>query len=832
MASKLEQSLLRHFDRHRIVFWYDRERKLRAQFDSVDLDEIKKIVLDNNEYAVKYKVLREEPDQKFLIYYEGKPPQDTDNWLLDVQLAYGEFRTDQIAFWLDEMNLSPDFATLVQDYTSFFAQKENRTTFRARLKPTDTTYQMKTLMLAICSKSEERFESVLESLLLEMSEESNRRWQEIIKCELEQFFWEQMQRYYNYSADNASLQDFSYVLFKDCYAMAVGGSFVLNNEALIFLKRWMDSVKFRSSFEKISCDAADVLNIEADLLKRDASDLIEIDYFELIDKKIVYELVSAVVNRTININQLQKWLMIRRQSYWYDRYQSLYEAIEQASMLFQMISESNINISSPSEGISLYTEAWYKIDQCYRKFIYNVQSSSQATLMSSLTEQVENHYVNNYLLQLGDKWQSVVDHESKWSASPYTLQNKFFSNYVKPFIDKSNKVCVLISDGMRYEIGEELLTLIRREDRFSGELEPMLAMLPSYTQLGMAALLPGNDLTIEATNNLASVKKAGQLTNGIENRRKILQSAHPSSTALQAKNFMDMRGEEVRNLVRDHDVIYIYHNHIDAIGHDTKSENRAFLAVEETIQELIKMIKKLTGNNVNNIVLTTDHGFLYQHRKIDESDFALTDTSGNEILHKDRRFVIGTGLKANDSLKLYKAEDVGLQGSLEIQIPKSINRLRLSGACMQFVHGGASLQETVLPVLKINKKRQSDVSWVDVEILRGTTNTITSGQLALKLYQSQPVSDKLQPRLLRIGIYTESNELISNSDEYLFDITSENARDREVVVKLLLTQKADFNNNQEVILRLDEKIAGTNQYREYKAIRYQLRRSFTSDFDF
>jgi hypothetical protein len=173
-----------------------------------------------------------------------------------------------------------------------------------------------------------------------------------------------------------------------------------------------------------------------------------------------------------------------------------------------------------------------------------------------------------------------------------------------------------------------------------------------------------------------------------------------------------------------------------------------------------------------------------------------------------------------------------LEGDLEIQIPKSINRLRLSGACMQFVHGGMTLQETVLPVLKINKKRQSDVSWVDIEILRGNVSLITSSQLAVKLYQSQAVSDKLQPRLLRIGIYAKNGDLISNTEELLFDRTSEQPRDRETTVKLVMTQKADESNNQDVILRLDEKIPGTNQYKRYKSQSYQLRRSFTSDFDF
>ena len=61
---------------------------------------------------------------------------------------------------------------------------------------------------------------------------------------------------------------------------------------------------------------------------------------------------------------------------------------------------------------------------------------------------------------------------------------------------------------------------------------------------------------------------------------------------------------------------------------------------------------------------------------------------------------------------------MGLDGDIEILIPKSINRLRLKGSGSRFVHGGASLQEVVIPVLRINKKRQSDIDAVEVEILR------------------------------------------------------------------------------------------------------------------
>jgi hypothetical protein len=158
--------------------------------------------------------------------------------------------------------------------------------------------------------------------------------------------------------------------------------------------------------------------------------------------------------------------------------------------------------------------------------------------------------------------------------------------------------------------------------------------------------------------------------------------------------------------------------------------------------------------------------------------------------------------------------------------------LRLKGSGSRFVHGGAALQEVVIPVLKISKKRQSDISAVEVDISSSSSKVITSGQLAVALYQVQPVSDNVHGRVLRAGIYTESGEIISDSHTLNFDHPSDNPRERERQVRFLLTRKADEVNGQEVILKLEEKHAGTTHYKEYKSRRYQVRRSFTSDFDF
>jgi hypothetical protein len=104
--------------------------------------------------------------------------------------------------------------------------------------------------------------------------------------------------------------------------------------------------------------------------------------------------------------------------------------------------------------------------------------------------------------------------------------------------------------------------------------------------------------------------------------------------------------------------------------------------------------------------------------------------------------------------------------------------------------------------------------------------------LAISFYQVDPVSEKVQARRLRAGIYTQSGEPISDQQELIFDQTSDNPRQRETQVRFILTQNASKANNQEVILRLDEQIPNTSHYQEYKSARYTLRRSFTSDFDF
>ena len=832
MNDRIINALQQLFKKHRIVFWYDAKHELRDDFDSLVLEDIEKIVLDNNEFSVKYKIIREQPNQKFLLYRAGAQPAPLDNWLLDIQLAHGEFRTDQVAIWLSELSLGIEFAEVLKDHAEFFRAKSRKDALNKLIEPSDSSGMVQLKMLAVCAKSEPKMDTVVESLLQDLANDKDEKMSLISRSALDGFFWEQMHRYYGYKSAEPSIHDFAIELFKSSYAMATDGQVKLSNDALVFLKRWKDSRQYQDSFEMLSDKFSDDLDIRDDLSSRDFKQLIDIDYFRLIDNKIISALANAVLQSDFTAEQIAVWIRQRRQSHWFAEFEHTYQALDNAAQFIATFNQVKIDMDSLVQGVKRYAQSWYKLDQLYRKFIYHKLESGEVSLLNHLNDKIENIYSNNYLLKLGNRFQEFVESESQWNAAPILRQDRFFGHWVKPFLDSNNKIYVIISDAMRYEIADELVSLIRQEDRYSADIAPMLSMLPSYTQIGMAALLPNETLSI-ADNTSGTVLVNGQSSQGTSNRSKILKAAlQDRGDAITADNFMQLNREGSRELLKANDVIYIYHNRIDHTGDKMHSEGQAFEAAEKTLSDLMKIIKKLAAANANNILITADHGFIYQNREIDQSDFSGAEVRGKEVLYKDRRFILGKGLVDSSGLHKFSSEALGLIGDVEVQIPKSINRLRLSGSGSRFVHGGASLQEVVVPVVSINKKRQSDTSAVEVDILRGSNSLITTEELTVSLYQSTPVTEKNQPRMLRVGVYTESGELISDSYEMTFDLRSENPRAREQQVNLIFTRRIDELNGQEVVLKLEEKVGGTSHYKEYKSLKYTVRRSFTSDFDF
>ncbi len=832
MNDRIVRALSLLFEQHRIVFWYDAKRELRDEYEALLLPNVEKIELNDNEFGVKYHILREQPSQKFLLYHEGPQPADIDNWLLDVQLAQGTFQADQLAIWMSELGLQREFASVLGEHSAFFGSKKRLDLLKKVLKETDKPDDIKLKMLGICAGAESSIESITEALLTELAAEQDDKMRLIRRCQLDGFLWSQLAERYGYNSSEPSIHDFVIELFKSCYAMGTKQRGSLTNEAPVFLRRWKDSIRHRDAFETLSEKCARDLDIEHDLDHRDFRDVISMDYFRLIDQKVLSSLVREVVARTITLKECRQVVEQRRASHWYSKFEDLYLAVEHGAELLYGLEKADLRIDSLADGVRKYAKSWFRFDQLYREFVFHYRKAGQLPLVEKLATQVENIYVNNYLLTVNDNWQHVVDEAASWKVDDVSSQRRFYAQWVKPFLKNNKKVFIIISDAMRFEIGDSLLSRIRQEDRYDAILSPMLASLPSITKIGMAALLPHDEITV-IDGEPEAVLVDGLSSQGTANRAKILDRALPGrATAIQAEALLRMDRDQARELTRKHQVVYVYHDEIDKTGDTRDSEQRVFEAVDKTLDTLLAVIKKLAGANASNLLVTADHGFLYQAGNIDESDFIDTVESSGGTAYYGRRCIIGKNLHANPALKTFHASDVGLGGDMQIQIPKSINRLRLKGSGSRFVHGGAALQEVVIPVLRINKKRRSDLSRVSVDILAGETSVITSGQLSVKFYQTVPASDKVRPCVLRAGIYTQDGQLISDLHNLVFDSESDSAREREKEVQFILTRDADKANDQQVVLRLEEKVEGTTHYRVYKTATYQLRRSFTTDFDF
>jgi len=91
----IKQRLKTIFQTQRLVFWYDDNEDFKNEFEAIDLDDVTKLTIDNNEFGIKRQLLSLQATDKFLIYSTTKAPQDEDNWLLDLNIANYMFSADK-----------------------------------------------------------------------------------------------------------------------------------------------------------------------------------------------------------------------------------------------------------------------------------------------------------------------------------------------------------------------------------------------------------------------------------------------------------------------------------------------------------------------------------------------------------------------------------------------------------------------------------------------------------------------------------------------------------------------------------------------------------------
>ena len=828
--SKVKEVLLKRFESHRIIFWYDEKKELTEQYDDLDIDGVDKIHVQSNEFEVKYRISKQSPNNKFLLYFTDEKPLNEENWLLDLELAHHVFHTDQEAMFLQEIGMGYHLKELVSEHLEFFKSKERRTKLKELLGEGDQHEDIRGKMLAVLFNSDYvNLSAFIHAHSSEFIDGNDKFDKNLDRYNLTNYYWGKINQQFNYQNEAPSIYDFLLEVFNNNFIL--GSKNDLNKESRILLLQWKDTIQFRDSFQQVSEKVSKDLDIESKLSETTLETIIDDDLFRLTDFKVIHELVNQLADGSITTEKVLKFIKKRENKFWNNEFQPFYSCITFGAQFIDKARESSsTSYKSFDEGVKNYSENLYEVDFIYRKFIWNYRQTKQNRILANLVETVEKTYSNDWLLNNNNNWQKVVENVDVWPFNKSNSQRSFFKKHVSPIIEKKQRLFVIISDAFRYECGAELSARLQAKKRYESSIDSMVASLPSYTQLGMASLLPHKEISFKEGSD--SVEVDGMSSSGTQGRAKILATnSGVRATAIKAKDFMNLNSAtEGRDFVKKHDLIYIYHNRIDKMGDDKTTEENVFEAVEDELDFLMDMLKKIANMNGTNMIITSDHGFIYQNNPLDESDFIQSNHNGT-IWKENRRFVIGEDLKGDNSTAAFTASQLGLKSDANVLIPKSINRLRIKGAGSRFVHGGASLQEIVIPIIKVTKKRQNTTSQVDIDIIK-STDRINTNILPVSFIQSDLVTDKVLSRTIRAGIYAEDGELLSDQFKYNFDIDKGSERQREVKHRFQLMAKAGGKyKNQRMQLILEEPVEGTTKWKQYKEYYYTLNISFTNDFD-
>jgi uncharacterized protein (TIGR02687 family) len=831
-AAAVRPHLLRWFESRLVVFWHDPDGQYAADLESLDLPGVEILRVANDEYGIKHRLLRNESEGKFLVYRSGQVPMGVGNWLLDLELAYGVFTADRTALVMQDLGLAgADADEVVRAHEKFFNATKRVQSLKALLGPDDDAARLQAKISAVVlGQREHSLLEITRTLLVENAKGSHAKYDLLVDYGLDGFYWQGVARIYGYESPLPSIDDLVLWMFRkaiDGFRSDRPGG--LQNIQLDFASLRNDR-RSQAAVATLAKRAARDLDYASkiedasfrDLLAGDLNDL-----FEATEQKIISDLARAVAGQTVTPREVVEVVRARQRSVWIDSYKQLYTAVASASELLGELASLDLAMKSFDDGLERYRREWFRIDQLYRQFVFAARKAEYPRPLEALREQVEKGYANKYVYELGRAWQQQVDAVERWRSATLRSQTAFYSRYVEPLVrDGDKKAVVIISDALRYEVAAELGSRIRQEDRFDATLDAVLGVLPSYTQLGMAALLPHS--TLKHSADAKTVLADDQPTHNTAFRGKVLESV--GGSAIQAEDFKALNADERRELYKVNRVLYVYHNLIDATGDKPSTERQVFEAVEATLLDIVDLVKKLASANATNIFVTADHGFLFQDEALADTFFLSTQPQGDDIKVVNRRYVLGKDLKADDAFATFDAAQLGMRGDLEVQIPKSIHRLRVAGGGSRFVHGGSTLQEIVVPVLTVNKKRKSDTRLVNVEVWP-ESDKITTGQIVVRLFQTEPVSDKVRPRTLRAGLYV-GETLISNLVNLTFDQASTDKRDRYQGARMLLSQESGDYNNRAVEFRLEEQIPNTSQWRVFAKAAYTLKRSFASDFDF
>lgn len=515
------------------------------------------------------------------------------------------------------------------------------------------------------------------------------------------------------------------------------------------------------------------------------------DLFRDIDEGFIQQLsqLLATSPRALN-DQEVKCLQFRETTAHYaGDYVHYYKAIAYAAALGNVLRdvEAAVPVTLQAEDmLQAYMTAWYQVDRYYRKFYTHIDQVGQPELLQALPQAVEEAYIHRYVERLSMTWGQVIKGKGGYALLPGMKQTDFYSWYVKP---KKDMVAVIISDAFRYECGQELYERMQDDPNMTPKLEGMMANVPTYTQLGMASLLPHGELSIHGKNGFVS--SDGQSTVGSAKREQLLQRAEKASKVMALDDILQLSRADLRQALKDVRVLYVYHNAVDATGDKRETEDMVFAAVSRGIGEILRCIKKLAvDKSMTHFLVTADHGFLYRRSDIPVYTKVSIQKQDDDLC-RNKRFILSSQPLVADGIISWPLSHLAQEGY--VQIPLSCDIFSLPGGGQHFVHGGVTLQELFVPVISMKyTKEKVDTAKVGVSWYSPQTR-LTGLHNYVKFIQEEAVTDTKLPRTVTVVVEDTTGQALSNKVNIVANRTAANGADRIYTEKLILPERQYTN---------------------------------------
>lgn len=820
----------------RIVFWNDPDKEFQNVLPSILLDGVTTLRLDQTaSLETKIRLERDDPTGKYLLYSPTEEPEYENDWLLDIRLYSRSFRADRASILLDELGLkNQHLRQHLADRRKFFDNKERLQKIKPLVAADDIAADLDRKMLAIVVKAEQpEFFNIVRTLFHAFTENGDMidldippsAWEQIEKFDLGQPFWEMVKAHFGYDEESPTLKKLLIRLFVTDYTHHLKNeaptalvNLVLppqgQSNTVVCLAQWRDSSSRGRSFDRLSSDVAERIKLDDFLHSLDIDDLIDVMTFLGVEEAIASQLRQRVQStaETLNPDDIRLLARRRQAGHWASpqvvgaaevprmTLHAVYDALIAAADFFGLRNQHQTGFDFP-DALSLYQayeQELHRFDQTYRHFC---EAADQAeakgwNILKPLRDDIEACYVNWFLPTLGMAWGKFVDPQgtsgllSKWRLDNVPNQQLFFERHVRSRLNEAGnrRSYVIISDAFRYEAAQELVQELNGKYRFAAKLTSQLGVLPSYTTLGMASLLPHKTLTYKPTGE---VLVDGKPTSSTEQRDEILKAVN--GTVCKANDLLAMKKDAGRDFVKEKRVVYVYHNTVDAIGDSSGTEDKTFDAVRTAINELAALVSYIVNNlNGSHVVITADHGFLFTETAPGEPEKSKLEQKPSGTVLAKKRYLIGHQLPDHEAAWHGKTSvTAGADGDMEFWIPRLANRFHFVGGA-RFVHGGAMLQEIVVPVITVKEvegkaAKETKTKTVAVHVL-GASHKITTTRHRFELIQTEPVSDRVKPVTLKVAVY-EGNEPVTNIEAVTFDSSSDKMDERKKWVHLVLQDR-------------------------------------------